>query len=156
MFTQEELKEAVHYDPETGVFTYLTGRKLGKRADKLHASTGYMRFQFKGYRWLAHRFAWFYTYGDNPEVVDHINGNKTDNRICNLRPATQQENCCNSAKRNNPTNVKGVTFYNNKYVARVGSNGKMHNLGSFNTKEEAEQVVRGFREKLHGEFYNHG
>ena len=93
------------------------------------------------------------------EIRDHWNGNGLDNRICNLRPATHQENMCNQGiYKNNTSGVKGVWRHkvNQKWIAQISYKDKKYSLGSFANKDEAERVVRAKREELHGEFCNHG
>ena len=93
------------------------------------------------------------------EIRDHRNGNGLDNRLCNLRPATIQENNCNrGTPKNNTSGIKGVSWNTErgKWKARITYNGKEYNLGYFDDIKEAETVVRSKREELHGEFCNHG
>jgi hypothetical protein len=142
-----EIQKIIHYNPETGIFTRLEktssnakrGEILGN-IDKVH---GYVRIMVGGKRYLAHRLAWFYTHGYwPPNDIDHINGDKVDNRICNLREATRAENTQNirRAQINNfSTGVLGVSFdsESGKFKASIGINGKTKNLGRFSTIEEA-------------------
>lgn len=93
------------------------------------------------------------------EIRDHRNGNGLDNRICNLRPATQQENCCNQGiQKNNTSGIKGVSWQksHNKWSVKIKFNGITYHLGYFDDIQEAEIVVRAKREELHGAFANHG
>lgn len=88
--TQAELKRKLHYDPDTGIFTWKVfspGITIGKVAGAI--SSGYIRIKVHPSLQYAHRLAWLYVYGYFPEHgTDHINGIKTDNRIANLREAT--------------------------------------------------------------------
>ena len=96
---------------------------------------------------------------EDGEIRDHRNGNGLDDRTCNLRPATHQENMCNQGiYKNNTSGVKGVWRHkvNQKWIAQISYKDKKYSLGSFANKDEAERVVRAKREELHGEFCNHG
>jgi len=88
---------------------------------------------------MAHRLAWFLVYGRNPKgEIDHINGNPSDNRICNLRECTRSQNVMNTRRGN------GVCWHKTKkkWQALVKSGGKSHFLGHFDTREEAEEFLR--------------
>jgi hypothetical protein len=172
------LKDAVSYDPLTGDFTWklrpfnhfstprgarvFNTRFSGKTAGCLRRPIGneYVTFRLQGVLVYAHRAAWAVTHGDWPvETIDHVNGNKSDNRISNLRAATHSENQRN-AKQNIRiiSGVKGVYWSKDRHrwYARLRYAGAYHHLGSFGTIEEAEQAVRAARELNHGEFANHG
>jgi hypothetical protein len=74
-------------------------------------------------------------------VIDHINGDKTDNRICNLRIATQSQNAANAANRkNNTSGFRGVSRRGNKWQSYITVNGKRKHLGFYSTKEEASHA----------------
>ena len=94
--TQEVLKEHLSYDPNTGIFTRRHSFRFFNAGDIAGFSNGkknYTRIKLLGDRFLAHRLAWLYVYGTWPEnQIDHINCDKTDNRICNLRVVNQFEN----------------------------------------------------------------
>lgn len=93
------------------------------------------------------------------EIYDHINRNGLDNRICNLRPSTQQQNKCNQGiQKNNTSGIKGVHWCKekNKWVARVRYDNGRCFVGHFDDIKEAERVVLTKREELHGSFANHG
>jgi hypothetical protein len=91
----------------------------------------------------------------NPELtVDHINGDRADNRIENLRMATQQEQNFNTKiYTNNKLGIKGVHFRNGKYRARTRFNNKLINIGTFDTLEEASEAYKTKARELHGEFF---
>ena len=161
--TQKYLRETLHYDPETGVFTWRVpparNVKNGSVAGCL-TSHGYIQIGVKNRLYAAHRLAWLYVYGKWPtNLIDHINGVRSDNRITNLREATSAENQYNILKeKNNTSGVKGVTWskQHKKWRAQCRVNGKNHRLGLFADICEAEQVVKQFREQHHGKFANHG
>ena len=107
---------------------------------RVEKSNGYFATTIDGKAVLLHRML----LPDIPGLVcDHINRNKLDNRRCNLRYATPQENSRNRKKaRNNTTGFIGVCWHvrNKKYVAQIKVDGKIHNLGQFKTSEEAARA----------------
>jgi HNH endonuclease/AP2 domain len=149
--TQEELKHRLHYDTETGIFTWIRPRarrcKIGSIAgNKNHL--GYRLIVVNSIRYLEHRLAFLYITGEWPgEIVDHINGNKSDNRWCNLRNATKSENGYHSrARKSNTSGFKGVYYSrkNRKWVANATINYKTHYLGIFDTREKAHEAYVKF------------
>lgn len=143
--TQEELKKYVNYDPETGVFTRKVargGRKVGDVAGALNWK-GYLLFSINDTPYRAHRMAWLYVYGGMPkDQIDHINGVKTDNRICNLREASNTENCRNvRVGKNNTSGVTGVSWHTRDscWEAQIMVNRKTIKLGKFHRFEDAVQ-----------------
>ena len=160
MITQKELKELLHYDPETGVFMWVVlrqGVRNGGVAGSM--SYGYIRIKVKGRSYQAHRLAWLSIHGKWPkEQIDHINHIRDDNRIENLREATNQENQRNaSMKKNNKSGITGVYWYkrDNKWLAYIMTGGKLINLGYFTDKFEAI-CARKSAEKKYGYHENHG
>lgn len=93
------------------------------------------------------------------DLIDHINGVRFDNRICNLREATHVENCRNQKMyKNNSSGVKGISWNKpaKKWQVACACNGKRYHLGLFKDIHVAEQAIKEFREKYHGDFSNHG
>lgn len=127
MIVHSELLKVVSYNSETGIFIWLEPTtKRVKRGDVVGSNhrMGYSETQIFGNRVLIHRLAWFYFYGSWPEgVIDHINGDKKDNRIANLRDVCQVVNGMNrtSLNKNNKSGVRGVVFHKKakKYMAKV-------------------------------------
>jgi hypothetical protein len=96
---------------------------------------------------------------ENKKEVDHINNIKTDNHLNNLRWVTHNENQQNTKiNKNNSSRIKGVNFCKTKqkWQARVGIDSKRINLGYFNNISDAENAIKEARERLHGEYCNHG
>lgn len=164
MLTQEQLKNILDYNPDTGVFTRryggqgtYAGRIVGTRSTKgyLFTSIG-NRLNHKKYS--LHRLAWLYMTGKWPkEQIDHINLIKDDNRWVNLREANNSQNHFNRPKqKNNTTGFKGIWIDPrntiNPYVAQIMYNGKKKFLGCFQTPEEAHKAYCFAVEKYHGEF----
>ena len=143
--TQARLKELVHYDPETGVFTsrvFRGGNPAGKVLGSL-SSRGYMRFNIEYRYYSAHRLAWFYVHGEWPEEVDHKNGVKHDNRIANLRPATSLLNKQNKRRAQGANPLLGASWNKRKQkwkaAIRIGDNRRLF-LGYFDTAEAAHEA----------------
>jgi len=144
--------EAVNYDPETGVFS-----RAGERAGSV-MSHGYREISVLGQRFTEHRLAWFYVNGVWPDkFLDHINGDKSDNRICNLREATPSQNAMNQKNKPSASGVRGVYFIcGNRpkpWNARIKLNYRTKSLGYYSTKEEAALVYESAAKKLFGPFY---
>lgn len=138
--TQERLKEFLEYNPETGIFRWIkktNGRGvLGGEAGTDHS--GYRMIGVSGQRYLAHRLAWLYIYGEMPGgEVDHINHDRSDNRIKNLRAVSHKINSRNrSMSCANKSGDWGVFFYphlRKKWRVKVGT--RWH--GSFETRDLA-------------------
>lgn len=132
-------------------------RFSGKEAGGIN-DDGYWKIKLDG-KWLRrHRIVWVMHKGDSGDKqIDHINGNRLDDRIQNLRKATAQQNAFNRKNQsNNPTGVKGVTFKKGLFQASVVIGRKPRVAGVFQTIEEAESAAKKLREQLHGDFANHG
>lgn len=155
--TREEIKSLLDYRPETGEFFWLANRggriKAGSRAGSLDTYR-YVQIKFKGRLYFAHRIAWLLMHGREPDGdLDHINGNRSDNRIANLRPATRVQNCQNMALRSDSSSgLKGVSRHQKKYQARIRLNKNLIHLGYFETPEAAHEAYRKAAAEYFGEF----
>jgi hypothetical protein len=159
MIKQSHLKELFDYNPITGLFTRLksvsSNTKLGDIAGYPH-HTGYAYITIDGKMWQVHRLAWIYVYGELPKYIDHINRDKKDNRICNLRRSTYIQNTHNVSRRvSNTSGFKGVSFIKRtgRWVARISLNSKNIHLGSFDTPHEAHAAYCKKGKELRGEFF---
>lgn len=139
----DELKSLLSYDPDTGVIRWIAkgkGRIKKKEAGTLLHS-GYVGICVGTKRWQAHRIAWALYYGKWPkDQLDHVNGIRTDNRICNLRAATNAQNGKNlGLSKANKSGVKGVCFdkQTGKWRAIIKVNFKQLNLGRYADLQEA-------------------
>jgi len=143
----EELRTLLKYDPGTGLFTRLktTGGRYGAKAGTVAGGPfkdGYTLISVKSVQYRAHRLAWFYMTGNWPVgEIDHINGQRSDNRWSNLRDVPAQMNAQNkrTAQRNSRTGLLGASWSSRdrRYVARIRIDGKYRSLGGFDTAEEA-------------------
>ena len=163
MLTQERLKELVHYNPDTGVFTYrqqtnpraLVGQVIGSVQ-----RSGHLRMQLDKKSYQLHQLAFLYMQGILPNEVDHRNNIPDDNRWDNLRVATHQQNCFNSSMRkDNTSGHKGISIRKNihstTYHARITLNGKETGK-HFNTLDEALAWRNSKSIELHGSFAFNG
>jgi len=160
--TQERLKELFNYNPSTGKLT----RKITVNYNATAGSTvgsphndGYLAVQISGNKYLAHRIIWLYVTGAFPtEQLDHIDGNRVNNRISNLREATNQVNQQNSRlRKDNTTGLPGVRWYTqtNRWRADIVLNSKRHHLGYYKDFFEA-CCARKSAENKYGFHTNHG
>jgi len=152
------------YDSESGIIKNRIARGKGGYFRRGAVSggphnCGYIRIHADSQRYLAHRLAWLLFHGEWPDSeVDHINGNRSDNRISNLRKATVSEQRHNMRKTHrNTSGVKGVYWdkANLKWAADICCNGVRRHVGRFLRIEDAEKELNNIRIQLHGEFARH-
>jgi hypothetical protein len=159
--SQQLLKTFLHYCPESGVFTRIKSdgprqaARVGKPCGCFNRATGYVDIHVGGRKHNAHRLAWIYEHGPIPAGfrVDHENRVRSDNRLSNLRLATQADNLRNCKVRaDNTSGVKGVTFdrTRNKWAAAVGR----MKLGRFDTLFDAAAARRSAANRVFGAFAN--
>ena len=175
MLTQEYLKECFNYDHDTGILRWKVrprehfatdrGWRSFNSNDAGHVSgttygPGYVGVTINGKRHQVHRIIWMMARGRWPELhIDHINGNRTDNRIANLREATDAENLRNCRiHKDNGTGFKGIHFHKarGKYHAQIMTDGVKEHLGYFSTPQEAHAAYCAASDRYHGAFANHG
>lgn len=157
---QQRLKDSLRYCPVTGDLYWK--RKVGSRgfegqkAGYFCNTHKYMQMQFEGKPYKSHRVAWLLYYGDWPKgQIDHINGNRSDNRIDNLRDVSLKENMLNKPSYKGKTSkYKGVSWRKdfNKWRALIQRDGKPENLGHFDCEREAALVYNHRAEQLFGEY----
>lgn len=157
--TRERLMHLLHYDPETGEFTWMAPQsKRMRRGDCAGCLTGdgYLAIRIDGRRYRAHRLAVFYMTGEMPpEDVDHKNRTPIDNKWSNLRNATRQQNTCNrSITDRNTSGVVGVNRDRprGKWMARIKIRGRTLNLGRFDHIEDAIKARKEAEIQHFGEF----
>lgn len=175
MIIPKELSTLIKYNPETGGLAWRNRTSdmfnSGKRSKEAKASIfnahyadkpalsnktseGYLAGTLKKKHLKAHRVAWAIFYGEWPEgIIDHINGDRTDNRICNLRVVTTSQNMMNSDKRAMCSSAfKGVKRDRSSWVASIQSANKPIHIGSFQSEHTASIAYDMFASVLHGEF----
>jgi len=163
IMTAELARQLFSYDHKSGELIWR--RNVGSRA-KVGTVAGfvstdrYRRIGYKGISYLSHRLVWLYHKGTWPEkFLDHIDGDRTNNRVENLRSASRTENNRNvSVQKNNTSGFKGVSFMrrDNVWVAQIVADRKNYFLGRFPTPEEAYAAYCKAAKELHGEFANTG
>lgn len=149
--TADRLRQLTHYDPETGVFTRLTkwgSKDIGDIPGSL-SPQGYWYIGVNSKVYPAHRLAWLYVHGEWPQGdIDHIDRDRLNNRIANLREATRSTNLHNSPNRGAASGHKGVyRTQEGNWQARIRVNDHVHHLGTFKNLEDAV-AARKFAEQL--------
>lgn len=131
------------------------GRHAGKPAGHI-CELGYLMVQIKApglttRPWLGHRLLWAMKHGNLPENIDHANGDRADNRMANLRAATDAQNNRNTPKRR--AGLKGVSVNDSgRFSAAIGAGGRRYRIGTFGTEQEAHDAYVSAAKRLHGEF----
>jgi hypothetical protein len=156
MVTAERVRELLEYCEETGRFTWRIANSRAIKAGAIAGSLscGYRNISIDGVLYRAHRLAWLYVRGEWPNAeIDHINLNKDDNRLSNLRIASRSQNMANSRVRVKcKSGFKGVSKYRGRWVASIGRNGRKTHIGVFDTPEEANAAYERAALSIHGEF----
>jgi len=157
MITQELVRSI--FDYVDGVLYWKVKKsnatKIGQAAGSLDKKTGYYRIHVNSKMQKTHRLIFLYHHGYLPDYVDHIDNNKTNNRIENLREATKSQNCMNQKiSTRNTTGIKGVMWHkrDKKWFVQLRVNSKCHSFGYYDDKELAELVAIEATNKLHKEF----
>lgn len=147
--TQERLKEILHYDPDTGLFTRIKNKKNVGSKNAL----GYLTIFVLNKQYLSHRLAWLYIYGYFPETdIDHIDQDKANNKLSNIRVVSRQCNMRNThLQANNTSGIKGVAWHkpSNRWMVRIKVNKKELYLGLVKYKNDAAKL-RWEAEKKYG------
>lgn len=159
MITQERLKELFDYNPVTGHFQNRFSRGRAKEGERAGSPTGhgYRRIIIDYQKCYEHHMAWLYVHGKLPKEMDHKDGNRSNNALCNLRPCTRTQNNYNRT----PADTSGLRgAYLDKRTMRWYSHicfgGQVIHLGMFGAPEEAHKAFMVAAERYHGEFaYRH-
>ncbi|EIZ8586510.1 HNH endonuclease [Salmonella enterica subsp. enterica] len=164
----ERFRDALYYDESSPSFLRWRHDKINgngrvfSRAGACAGSlknTGYWVVNLDGKFRMAHRIVFAIHYGMLPSQVDHIDRNRANNNIANLRPANSAQNKWNASIRtDNTSGIKGVSLHkqSGKWRAQVYKNGKPIHIGLFHTKEEAENVIVMARISIHGKYSCNG
>lgn len=156
MLSKEDACRIWDYDPATGYFFWKVSPRyrvnVGDRAGCFNGK--YWMLHYRGRAYKAARVAWLVSSGDWPkDQIDHINGDRLDDRIINLREATNAENCRNrKCRSNNKSGLKGVATARYAFNASISKDGKTIQLGRFQSSLEAKRAYDEAALKLHGEF----
>ena len=157
--SQELLKEHLRYDPDTGQLWWKV--KVVNRKMDVPVGTWdnkYLRVKFQQRYYQAHRLIWQLVHGECPESLDHIDGNRRNNRLSNLRPCDTASNAWNEPLRStNTTGIKGLQVNGKGWRGQILHRGKIYSKRfPKDQKEAAIEWLKAKREELHGDFCNHG
>lgn len=159
MLTASRLRDVLDYNPETGEFRWRVALSSCAPAGSLAGCKSpekYVRIRIDGKLYHGHRLAWLYVHGEWPaRGLDHRNLQRGDNRIANLRPANQSQNCANRGlDKANTSGIKGVSWWDarGKWVAKIECKKRKYTLGYFGTKEAAAIAYAEAANRLFGEF----
>lgn len=161
--------ELVDYSEHTGLLIWklresdlsfnktFAGKVVGNKYSPHKSRTSYIRLRIENRTYQAHRLIWALYHGEWPKgIIDHIDGNGTNNRIDNLRDVSEQDNFRNCRlSKNNTTGANGVWNQSGRYVAEIMVDRKKVCLGSYGTLEEAT-AARKAADKIYGFYYTHG
>lgn len=154
IITAERLRALFKYDPEAGVFTRLTTCFRSKAGDHVGSvnQLGYLATRIDGRHYKVHRLAWLYVHGSMPTgVIDHINGDKLDNRIANLRDCTSGQNLQNQRRAQGSNGLLGAHWHKatGTWQSQIKVNKKQKHLGYFDTPEDAHAAYIDAKRRLH-------
>jgi hypothetical protein len=162
MITRDRIVELLSYEPATGEFRWKVrrgnnGANVGDIAGEI-TRFGYRRICVDGRSYPAHHLAWLIHYGSWPSLhVDHIDRNRSNNAIENLREATSGQNRANSKVQSTSlSGIKGVGWHKReqKWQARISINGKLKHLGNFDKVDDAAAAYRTAATQAFGDFAN--
>jgi hypothetical protein len=153
----ETMRRLLNYEPDTGIFCWRIQPSRNVKAGAVAGSVkylGYISIRVNGTDFMAHRLAWLYTHGVMPtHDIDHINGDKADNRIKNLRDVSRSVNLQNQTRlrRDNTSGYFGVSLRKNmkRWYAQIKVNRRKQYLGYFKTAEAAHAAYLAAKLRLH-------
>ena len=156
--SHQRLKDQLTYLPSLGLFKWNERKGRCGKGDIAGAvnSNGYRIIQVDGVQYFAHRLAWFYVHGEMPDIIDHVNRDRCDNRLCNLRVADASQNSLNTPiNKLNTSGHKGVIWHKQrgKWLVQLRVARKIYSFGLYVDINEAVAVAKKERKRLHGEFY---
>ena len=150
----DQVRQVFHYDAETGVFTWritLGKGRAGRPAGNVNRD-GYLDIGIYGRKYPAGRLAWLYVHGEWPKAqIDHMDGEKLNNRIANLRDVDARMNQENmrKARVDNVSKFLGVTACQDHFISRIKIKGRQIILGKFTTAEEAHETYLKAKREHH-------
>jgi len=156
MLTQQQLKNLFEYQDGNLIWKISKGKrgKIGSIAGTI-TSNGYLSIRVDKKNYKAHRLVYLYHHGYLPNIIDHIDRDKLNNKIENLREATISQNNVNTKiRKDNASGLKGVTWHkaSNKWCAQIMVNCKQNHIGLFLDIEDARAAYLQARRKYFGEF----
>lgn len=154
--TAQRLRELLHYDPDSGLFTWRiavrhSAKKAGDTAGCV-VKDGYVVVGVDSHYHKAHRLAWLYSHGVWPAGdIDHMNGNRSDNRLCNLRDASKSMNAQNvhGASKRSKSGLLGVRKFGKKWRTAIMIDGRVKHLGTFESAEIAHEAYLKVKREIH-------
>lgn len=147
--SQDELRQLFSYDEHTGVLT----RKYGRQGNgTVNPGNGYRQLSYQNRTRLEHRIIWMLVYGTWPKMIDHVNGNRADNRLCNLRVATAAQNIWNNIRPRKQAPYRGVFKKSRLYYAQITHLGVKNPIGAFPCAFAAAVAFRNKERELRGSF----
>lgn len=151
--TPDELRRLLSYDQETGVFTRLVRVHMAKAGERAghRRRDGYWTVGINKAEYLAHRLAWLYVHSEWPaQMIDHIDGNPSNNAVANLREATPVLNQQNRRKARSDSSLPmGVCRNRHGFRARIRHHGRELTIGTFKTPEQAYVAYVDAKRRLH-------
>lgn len=155
----QRLRAALAYNQETGEFRWKVRRSANAKAGSVAGSTdssGHRQIKFETKTYLAHRLAWVMTHGRWPEMeIDHVNRDRTDNRLINLRECSHAENSKNrNIYASNTSGTTGVHWDRNakRWIAYIGGGREKRHLGCFSSIEAAAAARSAAEKEVYGDF----
>lgn len=143
MLTQKRLREVLHYDPETGIFTWTKGRRKGKIAGTIHDDRGSLKVAIDGERHHLHHLAWLWMTGMMPRWhIAHVDEDPRNNRWKNLSEGAKIRRASHRAPCPEQTNIPGVVQVGDRFEALIATDSVTLNLGAFATAGEARDAIR--------------
>ena len=159
MITQELVKSLFYHDDGVLYWKESPSNNVPKNSPAGSLDNrGYLRTKINRRQYLNHRLIYLLFTGELPECIDHIDGNKVNNKIENLRKATNSQNNCNAKiSKRNTSGHKGVTWHKlkNKWQAQIYLQGTNYFFGLYDNIEDAVKAVRDNRQNIHQEFARH-
>lgn len=158
MITRKQLMSTLDYNPSTGILTWkIHPSRAVKAGDKVTntSSHGYIRVKIQGREYLAHRLIWLYVYGYLPKCIDHIDRNRSNNKLANLREATYQNNSHNMGPRKKGSSkYKGVCWCKrrSRWQAEITIRGYCKYLGHYKVEQDAALAYNKAAKRFHGKF----
>lgn len=156
----QEFSAIVRFDEQSGQF-FWTVNRYGRGGSRMGGvagffnENGYRCLRLKGKKFYAHRLAWLFVYGVWPSgLIDHVNGHRSDNRICNIREATTSQNLANTNKTCAESRLRGAHWASDKgkWTSRIMFKGRVRHLGYFTSSDDAHAAYVAARRALHGGF----